>query len=506
MNSGGKALLESRFSFTVIGDRETAIAEAPLQKASAWKGALRPFILLAIDALLLLGALVAAHQSSGFWSSIQDLDIRLSADNLALGAAFIGLSAVLLACSRVLESQQRASLTRQWVRVLGVVSFAAMLLEFQGMFWPLGWNDSGLLFLLWIHSAFFLLVGGTIAQQALHTVLGEKAAGRLVIVVGYPDSSHADSSAQHTSYVAQLVGAGPTGNGASTGTPMMTSSGQESEELRPERDLKEISRILLTESHREVVLAVPADKYSEMQSEVTPLVPDGVTVHTMLYPPVTGHNSGDASPELFMKAKPFSWQYENLKRVFDLLAGSVALVLCAPAMAVIAISIKLNSPGPILYSQTRVGRAGQLFKMYKFRSMRQNADALLEGLKQSNEASGPMFKVRGDPRITEVGKIIRRLSLDELPQLFNVLRGTMSLVGPRPPLPREVAEYEPWHFGRLEAMPGITGLWQVSRDGVSDFEQMVKLDQEYMDKWSLAADVAILLKTFNAAVGGRGAY
>jgi exopolysaccharide biosynthesis polyprenyl glycosylphosphotransferase len=178
----------------------------------------------------------------------------------------------------------------------------------------------------------------------------------------------------------------------------------------------------------------------------------------------------------------------------------------APFFVAIAIAIKLDSPGPVFYRQERVGKDGARFGMLKFRSMRQDADRLLEALRQKNEATGPLFKMRDDPRVTRVGRILRRLSLDELPQLFNVLRGEMSLVGPRPPIPSEVAEYEEWQFGRLRAVPGITGLWQVSGRSDVPFHDMVRLDLHYIRNWSLALDLAILLRTIPAVLTSRGAY
>jgi lipopolysaccharide/colanic/teichoic acid biosynthesis glycosyltransferase len=173
---------------------------------------------------------------------------------------------------------------------------------------------------------------------------------------------------------------------------------------------------------------------------------------------------------------------------------------------VIAIAIKLDSRGSIFYRQLRVGKDGTYFFMLKFRSMRQDAERVLEELRQQNEATGPLFKMRNDPRVTRVGRILRRLSLDELPQLFNVLRGEMSLVGPRPPIPSEVAKYEEWQFGRLRAVPGITGLWQVSGRSDVPFHDMVRLDLHYIRNWSLALDLAILLRTIPAVLTSRGAY
>ena len=171
-----------------------------------------------------------------------------------------------------------------------------------------------------------------------------------------------------------------------------------------------------------------------------------------------------------------------------------------------AIAIRLDSGGPVLYASPRVGRDGRPFAMYKFRSMVVGADEQKEALRELNEADGPMFKIRDDPRLTPVGRVIRRLSLDELPQIYNVLRGQMSLVGPRPPLPEEVAAYKPWHQQRLAVVGGLTGLWQVSGRSDLTFDELCLLDIYYIENWSLALDVRILLQTVPHLLSRRGAY
>ncbi len=199
------------------------------------------------------------------------------------------------------------------------------------------------------------------------------------------------------------------------------------------------------------------------------------------------------------------WNYV-LKRAADLgLAGLVGLLL-SPFLALIAVAIKLDSPGPVIYAQTRVGRNGRLFSCYKFRSMVDHADQMQDELADRNEASGPLFKVRDDPRRTRVGRFLRRWSLDELPQLWNVLRGEMSLVGPRPNLPSEVAQYQEWHKKRLLASPGITGLWQVSGRSDLTFDEMVLLDVYYVENWSIGLDLSILLRSLPAVLRAKGAY
>jgi exopolysaccharide biosynthesis polyprenyl glycosylphosphotransferase len=194
-----------------------------------------------------------------------------------------------------------------------------------------------------------------------------------------------------------------------------------------------------------------------------------------------------------------------LKRVFDVCASTAALALLSPVFLVVSVAIKLTSSGPILFRQERVGLHGRRFHMLKFRSMVENAEAMRAQLEKMNEQSGPVFKIERDPRITAVGRLIRKLSVDELPQLLNVLRGEMAIVGPRPPLPSEVAKYEPWQRRRLSVRPGITCVWQVSGRSQISFERWMYLDMQYIDHWSLGKDLKLIWKTVPAVLGGRGA-
>lgn len=196
-----------------------------------------------------------------------------------------------------------------------------------------------------------------------------------------------------------------------------------------------------------------------------------------------------------------------LKRLVDVSGAAVAILLLSPVFIVTWVSIRIEDPGPAFFKQQRVGRWGQTFTMYKFRSMVMNADKLKDQLLDQNESgAGVIFKMKQDPRITKTGKWIRKFSIDELPQLYNVLVGDMSLVGPRPPVPREVAEYSLNDRRRLDVIPGITGLWQVSGRSDIDFEGQVRLDVEYIRSQSLWYDIVILLKTIPAVLLGKGAY
>ncbi len=195
------------------------------------------------------------------------------------------------------------------------------------------------------------------------------------------------------------------------------------------------------------------------------------------------------------------------KRAIDVVSASIALIFVSPFLLLIALAVIAESPGGPFFRQARVGRRGRVFMCWKFRSMHQGAEHMLNGLLDANEANGIIFKIKDDPRRTRVGIFLRRSSLDELPQLWNVLRGDMSLVGPRPPTVTEVLRYDERHLGRLAATPGITGLWQVTlRRHRHDFADMVDLDIEYARTMSLALDIRIILKTIPTVLGGKGSY
>lgn len=260
-----------------------------------------------------------------------------------------------------------------------------------------------------------------------------------------------------------------------------------------------------------VFIALPGEKHADIskllrlchQYNVRPqVVPDllqlslnRVEFNNMAGIPMLGVRDVGISP----------WQ-QALKRLMDLTLVMIGSPFALLLMLLIGIAIKLDSRGPIIYSGIRVGKNGKHFKMYKFRSMIEDADAQKSALSQLNEKDGPIFKIKDDPRLTRVGRVIRRLSLDELPQIFNVMLGQMSLVGPRPPLPEEVADYQPWHMQRLSVIGGITGLWQVSGRSDLTFDELCLLDIYYIENWSLALDLRILLQTIPHTLFSRGAY
>jgi len=194
------------------------------------------------------------------------------------------------------------------------------------------------------------------------------------------------------------------------------------------------------------------------------------------------------------------------KILIDYVLGGVLFLIFVPIYLIVGFLIKVDSRGPVLYKQKRYTKGMKPFYMYKFRTMYTGADKRLAGLKDKSGVNGPIFKMRNDPRITRVGKYFRRFSIDELPQIINVLKGEMSLVGPRPPIPGEVKRYEEWHKKRLNVKQGITGLWQVSGRSELSFDEMVRLDLYYIQNWSIGMDIEIIIKTMPTVLFGRGAY
>jgi exopolysaccharide biosynthesis polyprenyl glycosylphosphotransferase len=281
--------------------------------------------------------------------------------------------------------------------------------------------------------------------------------------------------------------------------------------LRSLGRLEELTDVLGAERIDEVIIADPDFPQERALDLVDRCHQRGVTVHVA---PTTMEilfdraefMPGESVPLFTLRPPVFEGVEYAIKRTFDLVLSSVGLVLISPVLLAIAAAVKLSSRGPVIYRSVRPGMAGKPFRCFKFRTMREHSDQIQDDLEPLNELSGALFKIRDDPRLTGVGRFLRRFSLDELPQLANVVRGEMSLVGPRPLPLRDFERLEDWHKKRYLVLPGITGLWQVSGRAELDFDDLVRLDFLYLERWSIFLDLSILLKTIPAVLSRRGAF
>jgi len=274
--------------------------------------------------------------------------------------------------------------------------------------------------------------------------------------------------------------------------------------------LSDIGDILEAHVLDEVIFGVPRERLDEIDRALSLCEEQGVGVKVLLnfFPSRISKmmlEEVEGIPILAFASAPSEGAPLVGKRLFDLAVSSLVLLLLAPALLALAVAIKLDSPGPVFFRQRRIGLNGREFWLYKFRSMCQDAESRLAQIRERNEMDGPVFKMRADPRVTRVGRFLRKTSLDEFPQFWNVLRGEMSVVGPRPPIPAEVKLYKRWQRRRLSVKPGITCTWQVSGRNEIDFAQWMELDLHYIDNWSLWHDLKIVLRTIPAVILGRGA-
>jgi len=275
--------------------------------------------------------------------------------------------------------------------------------------------------------------------------------------------------------------------------------------------LNDLKDVIYNNEIQRVIISSPEFKYNEMLEILEKI--KGIDVSVLIFPgffefSIKRMNMREIAGIPLMQVSNIGFFGFNLflKNTIDYVLGSIMFLFFIPIYLFVGSAIKINSSGPIFYKQRRYTKDCRVFYMYKFRSMFINADRRLKELEGYNEADGPLFKIKGDPRITKVGRFIRRFSIDELPQIINVLKGELSLVGPRPPLPSEVEKYDEWEMKRMNVKQGITGLWQISGRSELSFEEMARLDLYYIQNWSIEMDIKVLLKTIPTVLFGRGAY
>jgi exopolysaccharide biosynthesis polyprenyl glycosylphosphotransferase len=274
--------------------------------------------------------------------------------------------------------------------------------------------------------------------------------------------------------------------------------------------LSEIDRLLDEHVLDLVIFAAQRERLEDIEQAVLTCEERGVAVKICLKLfsariAKTSVEELEGVPMLSFTSTPHDYLALFLKRTFDIVVSATVLLVSLPALIAVCIAIRLDSPGPVFFRQRRIGLNGREFTLYKFRSMCWDAEHRLHDIREHNEMGGPVFKMLNDPRVTRVGRLLRRTSLDEFPQFWNVLRGEMSIVGPRPPIPAEVKRYERWQRRRLSVRPGITCTWQVSGRNDIDFEQWMALDLEYIDTWSFWRDMHIVMRTIPAVILGKGA-
>jgi exopolysaccharide biosynthesis polyprenyl glycosylphosphotransferase len=348
--------------------------------------------------------------------------------------------------------------------------------------------------------AFALIAGGRLASRALLRLTARSANARRYAVVGTGGMAReiVESIAAHPEWGLRFAGfVRLDGTRERSRGPMLGT-------------LSRLGRILEDEVLDVVIFAVPRERLGDVERGMQLCEEQGVEVRISLDILRFGSSKMaiseiDGVPMLSFTRTPSDALGLAAKRVFDVLASGLALLVLSPVFLAISVAIRLNSPGPVFFRQRRVGLNGRSFHMLKFRSMYQDAEQRQAELRVHNEMTGPVFKMKNDPRITRVGSFLRRTSLDEIPQFWNVLKGEMSIVGPRPPIPAEVREYKRWQRRRLSVRPGITCVWQISGRNNIDFDHWMEMDLDYIDSWSLWSDVAICLKTIPAVLAARGA-
>jgi exopolysaccharide biosynthesis polyprenyl glycosylphosphotransferase len=462
---------------------------------------------LLLDVLLTAGSFLLAYQLRSYvipkvLPSVFPGGLFPLRDYLPLLVLVLPLWMVLLAAQRLTSPGQVLSLRREAFKEIQVAALGVVLLAAAGYLLRLHFVSRPFLLLFGVINGAVLAAARVVERR---TPWGRKLAEvpeRVVVVVGCgaEAAALARQVLAHRAWGLSLRGlVDPDGCGRRDveGFPVLGG-------------VEDLPQLLSEHVIDEVVLAVPTRQLGELEPVLLQCQELGVRVRVALQPfphlqPHVELEALDGTPLLTFATMPTAPLALFVKRVLDVAVASVGLVLAAPLWPLVAVAIRLGSRGPVLYRQVRCGVHGRRFVLLKFRTMVADAEKLQSEVAHLNVMDGPVFKAPTDPRVTPVGRLLRRSSLDELPQLLNVLKGDMSLVGPRPAIPEEVEMYLPWQRRRLAMKPGITCLWQISGRSQLDFATWMELDLAYIDSWSLWLDLKILLLTVPAVFSGRGA-
>ncbi|HUK13427.1 MAG TPA: sugar transferase [Thermoanaerobaculaceae bacterium] len=462
---------------------------------------------LVVDALLTAASFLLAHQLRShvlpaILPGVFPRGLYPVASYLPLLAVVLPLWMLLLAATRLASPGHVLSLRREAAKELQVAALAVVIVAAAGYLWRLEFISRPFLLLFGVING-VVLASARVAER--RTAWGRRLAEapeRRVVIVGCGDDavSLARQVDEHRAWGLRLRGlVDPDGLGRTevAGFPVVCA-------------VDRLADLLTHEVVDEVVLAVPTRQLGELESALLACQELGVRVRVALrpFPHLQPHLEVEALngvPLVTFATMPTAPLALFVKRLLDLAVAALALAVAAPLWLAIALAVRLSSRGPVLYRQVRCGLHGRRFVLLKFRTMVEGAERMQAEVAHLNVMDGPVFKAPGDPRVTRLGRWLRRSSLDELPQLVNVLRSDMSLVGPRPPIPEEVERYEPWQRRRLAMKPGITCLWQISGRTELDFNTWMELDLAYIDNWSLWLDAKILALTVPAVFSGRGA-
>lgn len=476
---------------------------------------IRQILLILVDWVVIFTALVFA-QWLRFGTGLIGPPSRLSEQNLLLILLVSGAWLFIFSGYGLYRERNFFPIMDQLFRVLKAVVIGTILLLTLVFILKAHAHLQSRLFIgfgFLISLGFTLLWRGLIFSKLIFPLFGGKGAGRKALIVGTGDRGR-----QLAKHITECPSLGLDVIGFIGNTPQTAVGAANMKVLGCADDIAEVVKKY---DVGEIFLGAPSLTHGELISLIDTCKATRlpVTLTSELLDVVCQHSpSGkiDGVPTVTIQPKGFSEVSLVLKRVIDLVIGSVGLILTMPMLTVAALLIKLDSPGPILFRQRRLGHQGYSFTIYKLRTMvdhqdddihRQYSKDFIANNRNAGKAQNGdhLFKLDNDPRITRVGKFLRKLSIDELPQLINVIRGDMSLVGPRPPLPYEAELYKEWHNKRLQVKPGITGLWQVTARSTVGFDDMVMLDLYYVEHWSLLFDFQLMLKTIPAAFSGKGA-